>query len=591
MAGRLVGLGPFDPVANVAPLTYRDGDTYLSILEKVRDNLDTHTDAINTNVDAINAVGDIANNAAQSALDAANSAAGSAISADQAAHLVNAPADEVMAAALSSPDSLSGQAVGANPFVTSKVELTDLDGLVNAQWVRQDALTNLGNVQWARVPENARNNLTGWFHANGFGLSTAKSAVDNDAALATVIAAMKEGDVLSIPAGVYNITKFPTLTKAIQIVGSGAHILNKNVFGHASWNDPASLSGTIFKCSTDIGVALEVDKVASTNNIRLENFILLGTGLSGSTGLRLGPSGGIGYPVRVRLNNVVVANFGVGVEAGCENSTLIGLYVVGCLGGMHTIYPFNGNTIIGVDIEHTSNYALTLEASDTNAWIGGVLQANKGSGVTLASGSYGNEFTSLYLENFGPDDGTGFDELVIDNGQFNTFERCHFGSDVTKKPRIKLNASANRNMIRVQGSGAKYVPYDIICDAASSRNRVIAQITGTITDNGKSNVIERIGDDNAHVIPFTTTTGSLTININSADFLTVMTGGGQTMTLPDPATVTKGRVYTIKNGSGNTNNTVTSAGAGKTVDGQAVLTFAAWECKRFISDGSNWLTV
>lgn len=86
----------FDPIANVTPFTYRDGATYLSVLETVRQNVNTAIEGINTNVDGINTLGEISAAAVELVNEAAADAAQAALAAVDAANLVNAPAKEVI---------------------------------------------------------------------------------------------------------------------------------------------------------------------------------------------------------------------------------------------------------------------------------------------------------------------------------------------------------------------------------------------------------------------------------------------------------------------------------------------------------------
>lgn len=44
----MVGIGAFDPVSNVTPFTYRDGNTYLDILNRLREKVEDVIAALNT---------------------------------------------------------------------------------------------------------------------------------------------------------------------------------------------------------------------------------------------------------------------------------------------------------------------------------------------------------------------------------------------------------------------------------------------------------------------------------------------------------------------------------------------------------------
>jgi hypothetical protein len=62
------------------------------------------------------------------------------------------------------------------------------------------------------------------------------------------------------------------------------------------------------------------------------------------------------------------------------------------------------------------------------------------------------------------------------------------------------------------------------------------------------------------------------------------------VSLPDPTTVTVGRVFRVKNVN-LAAATVNSAGVSKTLDGVASQSLAQWARAAYLSDGTQWLTV
>lgn len=86
-----------------------------------------------------------------------------------------------------------------------------------------------------------------------------------------------------------------------------------------------------------------------------------------------------------------------------------------------------------------------------------------------------------------------------------------------------------------------------------------------------------------------TVTASTTLTA-TRDGTVVFNGSSLTATLPDPTTVIPGRIFRVKN-IHSTALTVASAGTSKTIDGAATDTLAQWETGRYISDGTQWLTV
>jgi len=86
-----------------------------------------------------------------------------------------------------------------------------------------------------------------------------------------------------------------------------------------------------------------------------------------------------------------------------------------------------------------------------------------------------------------------------------------------------------------------------------------------------------------------TKTVSYTIDPN-LDGTVVFNGSSLTATLPDPTTVTAGRQIVVKNIAA-TALTVVSAGTTKTIDGAASASLAQWGKAKYVSDGTQWLTI
>jgi hypothetical protein len=76
----------------------------------------------------------------------------------------------------------------------------------------------------------------------------------------------------------------------------------------------------------------------------------------------------------------------------------------------------------------------------------------------------------------------------------------------------------------------------------------------------------------------------------STDNIAVFNGTSLTATLPDPTTVPVGQAYRVKNVNSSA-LTVASAGTTKTLDGAASQSLAQWANARYVSDGTQWLTV
>lgn len=74
---------------------------------------------------------------------------------------------------------------------------------------------------------------------------------------------------------------------------------------------------------------------------------------------------------------------------------------------------------------------------------------------------------------------------------------------------------------------------------------------------------------------------------HTAEGMVVFNGNDLTATLPDPANVRPGRVFTLKN----INATALTVNSGVTIDGVETKTLTQWQSGRYTTDGSNYFTV
>jgi hypothetical protein len=449
---------------------------------------------------------------------------------------------------------------------------------------------------YAPRPKTGRNPLTGWFHADGYGLSTANTAAANDTALSAAHTDMSNGDTLYIPAavGAYQFSTFAP-TKALKILGGLAHVRNQAAFGAANWTNGTAISsglvaGTILQSTATTGNALNLTANGDLNGFCVENVILVGPGSGTSVGLMVAPSGGGGFPVRTRLRNVAVANFATGISASCENSQWDAIYIVGCSTGMATTWDFNGNTINGLNIEITTVAALSMTSSDSNVFKGGVIQGNTGEGLLMA-GCWGNHLF-FYYEGTATSGPTNDVHLTTDTGGTG-LASCDnviggfWASHSTAQPRFLIDPSCRRNTF--YGAGPHGSVINTVSNAGVNNNFLLV-IAGTVTDTGRNNAYLEDGAFTGLYLPvFTTSSSGGTLQPN--DGVWHLTGSAQTIHLPDPTTMRPGRVLMVKNATANTTNVVDSAGTSKTIDGAASVTLAAYQSLRVYSNGVNWFTV
>jgi hypothetical protein len=341
---------------------------------------------------------------------------------------------------------------------------------------------------YAPRPGTGKNPLTGWFHADGYGLSAAGTAAANTAALVAAEAAMSNGDVLYIPAGQYAFTSFAP-SKVIKIMGAAASIDYQLGYADSGWTYQPYVTGTVLRSTATTGAAITFAPDMNKCGAAIENIVLIGPGTGTSVGLTLGGSG-VGFPVRTRLYNVNIANFSTGILASCENATWDGVYIEGCQTGLYTVYPFNGNTINGINVEYCSAYAIRLTESYNNVFNGGVIQGNTApTTVSIEATTHSteqNSFRGIYFENTGA--GSTYDDLsvgVASTGtcEGNSFTECR--TPATTNARLRFGPHAIGNRLT---PGIPTAP--ILLDSGSAGNVLTlpTTATGTVTDNGKNTV-------------------------------------------------------------------------------------------------------
>lgn len=113
--------------------------------------------------------------------------------------------------------------------------------------------------------------------------------------------------------------------------------------------------------------------------------------------------------------------------------------------------------------------------------------------------------------------------------------------------------------------------------------------------NGFTLWVKEYGASNVGWVPVGGSTPYLTKTANytivSSEGTVIFNGTSLTATLPDPSNAFfKGRIYRVKNVNSSA-LTVVSGGTSKTIDGAASVSLAQWQVGRYMSDGSQWLTV
>lgn len=169
------------------------------------------------------------------------------------------------------------------------------------------------------------------------------------------------------------------------------------------------------------------------------------------------------------------------------------------------------------------------------------------------------------------------------------------------------------SIVRIDTNAAGAIPQDVKIDGVGVRAGAVGTVNGTsvfhlevasptVNNVYASRINEFQGVPHVKSAPGVVLAGPSglasavrTVTTNYAlapasDGTVIFNGANLTATLPDPSTVLLGRPFTIKNANASA-VTVASAGAAKTIDGAASQGLAQWAAGRYVSDGSQWVSV
>ena len=456
----------------------------------------------------------------------------------------------------------------------------------------------------------------------------------------SVIAALDEADargrgaVAYFPAGVYDVgAGLPMATRSAQIRGDGAYTADGGATPH---------KGTIFHATTQNGPVLDFTDYRPPWNfqgkVTIEGFLVRGSGVADPTknnsGIRfkvLGSAtvrdiaimdtGGpclegvsspgnavylsdferiiLNAPISAAANDVPWMQFN---EANCCNFTRIGLRA---LGSGANVGPSGA---VRID----SPPAFSSASSRFDAfWFENLILSN-GAAIVAVSGRKHQITDSQFIDCFkvaGASNTAHIRFLVCPGGSQGGNEvrgvipgrdpdfpttAIDYGVDLVQgynrvtgvKGRngynVRTGASTSGSYIHLGGSaGSSLTP------AVVDQNTGVGNYQTTIIDAATQSMTGwQSITATAFIEPYTSTAGSITLSAAQHTIETI--GGTQTITLPDPTTVTRGRGYTIKHTSGGT-LTVVSAGTSKTIDGASSDSLTQWQCGRYVSNGTQWV--
>jgi hypothetical protein len=435
-----------------------------------------------------------------------------------------------------------------------------------------------------------RNPVSGVFYARRYGFVEANTATQNAAAVVAAMGAMSRGDTLILPQGIFKVDPF-VITKNIRIQGTNAPGFHAQyAYGDPRWLLPGVASGTVLHFSNTSGDAVTIPGTSSHNGTALQDLAIIGPGRGSSTGLFTGirdvsPATGTqaGWPLRIRLTNVGIANFSQGWHTNCENSTFNGIYIVACGVGLSTFWPFNGNSFAGLNVEACTIHALKIMDSDTNTFTGGVIQGNAAEKVIYIGGTTSNHlFQGIYLENGHNSPHSEIWDLWIEGGVKNEFQRVRFGSQLVVNPGIHMGANARLNTLHVTNG-----PYRLRMEG--NRNAFHGYVLRSVVDSGKGNIVQMVGAEHHDVLPVTSISASYTVSPGQGDRL-IVAEAGVVINLPSVGigVISKGMVVTVKA----KNRACTLASGGVPIDASTTgLAIAAWGKVSVLYDGKQWITI
>ncbi len=378
-----------------------------------------------------------------------------------------------------------------------------------------------------------------------FGTAGATSTTYTQAQVdALVLAAQSSGKPIYWPSGVHYIDGRISFSFPLTMIGAGSQLIGpRRGLGSDDWG-PSDFSGTRLVFRQVVGVTPPLNggylatvpatgavpiMGAALPTLTIRALTILGPSIPSESlpadltaaGIQLGSvtEGYSGIAVRCRIDDVIIANFSLGLRGVLENSTISNLYVVGCGTGVDLLPFTNGNVFTGLNIEFCTRSALRLNNADANVFAGGVIQNNDGTTdpiVKIHTASQANVFTGIYFENWA----TGSERYsIVSVGIVSVgvtgepcygieFIECHWGSMPNSVGSIRAQVAIGAGSLVVvrahdmsfRASVAQNVPDPLVTIKAPGRGSIFE---GAFLDNtfeglsGRTNtVINTYGGSN-----------------------------------------------------------------------------------------------
>jgi hypothetical protein len=369
---------PFASLPNIAPFTYKDGETYLSTLENLRIYVNTTlVNFVNSNY---------------------------ALLGDSTTTEINALIGSVNAALAAQVVTFNNQLTtlsNTTVTITDSTIVTLLNNIASNSRVALDGLyvsktlTAIGQYL-NQTQLNATYSAKADYNAVMAGSGIDKTGVSDSTIAMQAIINANPGKTIIIPVGIFLFSQL-LLNKGQTLIGSGQQDWRDRYtnFGDVGWANNANFNGTILRSIATSGNAITlVDTEVNSGGVA--NLTLIGPGNGTSTGLQIGSV--TMSVVNAVVNKVKIGNFYVGLSTTMLNeASFNNVMLRGCTTGFNLGHYTIQNAFYMLDIERCFNGMIIDAGAWSNSFYSMIGQSNTGTAVT--ANGIKNIFYNPYFEN------------------------------------------------------------------------------------------------------------------------------------------------------------------------------------------------
>lgn len=254
-----------------------------------------------------------------------------------------------------------------------------------------------------------------------------------------------------VPEGIYKFSQL-VLASGQTLVGAGRSTARDRytTFGATEWLLDSNFGGTVFRSTAQSGTSLAINNTAEVTEGGLENLTLIGSGTGTAVGLQLGNNTGPSRSmVNIRLSNVVVGNFTVGIWAAYINEGVFDhLILRGNELGMDLAISVNHNSFYALDIQWCGDGFRLAKNCHANGFYTPIMQSNSGTAANISGKK--NKMSNPYLEN-------NAHGLVFESGAIGNSVDTPFTNNASDS--IWFKPGANENTLTSVGwtGGTSYI--------------------------------------------------------------------------------------------------------------------------------------